>query len=197
MRCRHNRSPGRGVANLHDVIAEGSTVHDRRRQLDDHVHGVPTGLASEVCVRWVMSNVAPSSHNDTKSAVAICPASRTGRSVNQPVFGDTSIIVNWSSSRVPPSASCTNNNDTSSPADSLSLSLSSRTRPTATHQQQQPLKLAHGEPSRGVSRAVRQRSRHRGQELVPRPSPDRTRLASWCRASWCAGRNTRCPSARS
>ncbi len=44
---------GRGVANLHDVIAEGSTVHDRRRQLNDHVYGVPTGLASEVCVRWV------------------------------------------------------------------------------------------------------------------------------------------------
>ena len=44
-----------------------------------------------------------------------------------------------------------------------------------------------------VSRAVRQRSTHRGQELVPRLASDRTRLASWCRKT-CAGRSSRCPS---
>ena len=95
-------------------------------------------------------NVPSSSHNVTKSSVAICPASRAGRSVNQPVFGLTSTIVSWSPARVPPSASCTYSNDGSSPSDSDAVVLSephpasNNTPTTATQTTLTPKSLTRG-----------------------------------------------------
>jgi len=75
--------PGRCVTNTRNVVGEGSTVHNCRLQLHDDVHRVPIGLASEVCVRWILRERAvfvPQRHK-----VRGCYLSGfTGRAVREP-----------------------------------------------------------------------------------------------------------------